>query len=355
MKRFISADPRFDGCDFIVPLAEDRVEPRLLQLTDMQVINAEQRRTPDRLRDDEIKAWQPEAFDGMCGNHIRSLVAQTRPDLIFITGDIVYGSFDDDGSTLDWFCRLMASFRIPWAPVFGNHDNETAKGVTWQCERLENSEYCLFKRGNVTGNGNYTVGITVGDKLKFVLYMLDSNGCLKPAGLYADQFEFVRSRASNIRTAYGQTVPSLLAYHIPTEEFVTAEKVKGYLRDDRIFYTIGVDVPAKDGDFGSKHENVRVPQSADASPDLFALAEECGLVAVCVGHWHNVNTCIIYRGIRFVYGLKTGQYDYHMPGQVGGTLLRVTDGLPEVSHVPSLVPYAPYPKDAPMFRGMFAE
>lgn len=355
MNPYINTDPRFNGCDFIVPLPADRTEPRLLQLTDMQVINADQRRTPDRLRDDEINAWPPEAFDGLCGDHIRSLVAQTRPDVIFITGDIVYGSFDDNGSTLEWFCRLMDSFRIPWAPVFGNHDNETAKGVAWQCERLESSEYCLFKRGTVTGNGNYTVGITVGDTLKYVLYMLDSNGCLKPAGLYADQIEFVRSRASDIRSACGYTVSSLLAFHIPTEEFMIAEKEKGYLRDDRNFYTIGVDIPAKDSDFGSKHENVCAFASFEANHDLFALAEECGLTAVCVGHWHNVNTCITYRGIRFVYGLKTGQYDYHVPGQVGGTLLRIADRLPEVTHVPSLVPYAPYPKGAPMFRGMFTE
>ena len=129
----------FAGCDFVVSLSEDRINTKIkiLQLTDMQVIDSSQRRTPDRIRADEIAAWDPKNFDAQCGNHIRSLIAQTKPDLIIMTGDIVYGSFDDNGTTLDWFCNLMDSFKIPWAPTFGNHDNESRKGVDWQCARLK--------------------------------------------------------------------------------------------------------------------------------------------------------------------------------------------------------------------------
>lgn len=67
-------------------------------------------------------------------------VAQAYPDLIIITGDIVYGSFDDSGATLRWMCKLLDSFEIPWAPVFGNHDNESKMGVAWQCRQLEKKQ-----------------------------------------------------------------------------------------------------------------------------------------------------------------------------------------------------------------------
>ena len=184
----------FDGCDVVVKLNKKR-KIRILQLTDMQVIDSTQRRTPDRLRSDEIKAWLPENFDVLCGDHIRSVVAQARPDLIIITGDMTYGSFDDTGSTLLWLCRLMDSFSIPWAPVFGNHDNESKIGVDRQCRILEESRYCIFKRGSVSGNGNYTVGVAIGDELIRVLYMTDSNGCsasddqavIKTRGIYPDK------------------------------------------------------------------------------------------------------------------------------------------------------------------------
>ena len=94
----IKNDSNFKGCDFVVQLGAERQSTpiRLLQLTDTQIIDSSQMRTPDRLRPGEINAWRPELFDAQCGDHIRSLVAQTRPELIFITGDMIYGSFDDN-------------------------------------------------------------------------------------------------------------------------------------------------------------------------------------------------------------------------------------------------------------------
>lgn len=333
MGNYQNTDSRYDGCDLILPLPARTAPLRLLQLTDMQVINAALRRTPGRLQANEIAAWSPHSFDAMCGNHIRSLVAQTKPDLIFITGDITYGSFDDDGSSLTWFCQLMDSFAIPWAPVFGNHDNESAMGVAWQCELFEKSRYCLFARGNVTGNGNYTIGITVGGELTYALHMLDSHGCLRGEGLMPDQLALVRDHAARMQAACGHCVPALLAYHSPTAEFAVAERAKGYAAGDDTMYTIGVDTPAADGDFGCRFERLPMPQPTIPPDSLFTLASDYGINAVCVGHCHNINTCITYRGIRLVFGLKTGQYDYHIPGQVGGTLLHIGDGLPEVTHV----------------------
>ena len=64
----------FAGCDSVVVLNEDRrnTKIRLLQITDMQFIDSSQMRTPDRLREDEIVAWNSNALEGQCGAHIRS-------------------------------------------------------------------------------------------------------------------------------------------------------------------------------------------------------------------------------------------------------------------------------------------
>ncbi len=351
----------FDGCDFVVKTSENR-KIRLLQITDMQVIDSTQRRTPDRLRADEIKAWLPENFDALFGNHVRALVAETHPDLIFITGDITYGSFDDSGSTFTKICELMDSFSIPWAPVFGNHDNESKMGVKWQCELFEKCEYCLFKRGSVSGNGNYTVGIAVNDKLVRVLHMLDSNGCknssdpevVKEKGIYPDQLELVRSNTGRIEAAQGCPVPAFAAFHIPTASFIEAEIKKGYSKDGSTSYTIGVDTEAKDRDFGCKDEDIT--KYAIKSDDSFtSLLRECHVNGVFAGHLHKTNTCIEYGGIRWVFGLKTGQYDYHNIGQTGGTLITLEDGDFEVCHVPSLVVHGRYPRLANMFKELFAE
>lgn len=60
MQNVIRKQPsEFPGCDFVIQLGEQRKNTpiKLLQLTDMQVIDAQQRRTPDRIRSDEIAAW----------------------------------------------------------------------------------------------------------------------------------------------------------------------------------------------------------------------------------------------------------------------------------------------------------
>ena len=351
----------FEGCDFVVQLPEERknTEIKILQITDMQLIDATQRRTPERLRPDERAAWDPKNFDLQCGNHIRSLVAQARPDLIIITGDIIYGSFDDNGSTLKWFANFMDSIGIPWAPVFGNHDNESALGVAWQCNLLENAEYCLFKRGNVSGNGNYTVGVAIGDKLVRVLHMIDSNGCtqaidvanVRARGIYPDQFEMIRTNTALIRGAQKQEVPAFMAFHIPVEAFREAEKGKGYIKNDDENYVIGVDVPQKDSDFGFRLEKyTTVPIKCD----FIEFAKEVNIDGVFVGHAHAICFSISYKDIVWTYGLKTGQYDYHIPCQIGGTLITLQGEKFKVNHLPSLVMCSMFAGRAPMFKDFFA-
>lgn len=349
----------FEGCNFVVQLPPDRINgtATVLQLTDIQFIDASQRRTPDRIRPDEIEAWLPENFDGQCCNHIRSLVAQTRPDLIIITGDIVYGSFDDSGRMLDRFCTFMDSLEIPWAPVFGNHDNECRLGVARQCDRLEQSAFCLFERGSVSGHGNYTVGIAAGERLIRVLHMMDSHGChgaedpavVKAPGLHPDQLELIRHNTAQIQAAQQRKIPAFLAFHIPVDCFLAAEEAKGYGHG---LYTIGVDVPAKDGDFGFCLERY-MPFGTDGHFIEFLHAQQ--IDGVFVGHIHKNCTSITYENIRWTFGLKTGQYDYHQPYQIGGTMITLWGSSFRVNHVPSLVNGAPMPACAPMFKGLFAD
>ncbi|MBQ4516472.1 MAG: metallophosphoesterase [Clostridia bacterium] len=340
----------FAGCDFVLQFDESRknTKIKLLQITDMQFIDATQRRYPERLTPPEVTAWAPENFDISAGTHIRSLIAQTKPDMIFITGDIVYGSFDDAGTTLEWYCDFMDSLGIPWAPVFGNHDNESAKGVTWQCEQFEKSKYCMFKRGEVSGHCNYSVGIAVGDELIRIMHMVDSNGCefdhdhtdvIREEKIFADQIELICQNSSLADKAQNKKIPGFVACHAPTKEYRDAEIAKGYYTE-KGNYTIGADVEAKDDDFG--YMGSALTQFTATEGDFLSTLKQSNVEAMFVGHWHSRNTCVKYEGIRWIYGLKTGIYDSHIPGQLGGTLVTLEGNNFEVSHVHSLVKYPPY-------------
>ncbi len=266
----------------------------------------------------------------------------------------MYGSFDDSGRIFERFCNFVDSFCIPWACVFGNHDNETNRGVDWQCDLLEKTKYGMFKRGNVSGNGNYMVGICAGDEIVRVIHMLDSHGCLSKAGIYPDQLELVKENAELVNKMQNKNVPAFIAMHYPTEEYRVAELSKGYMTEERESYVIGVDVDAKDDDFGSKVQNFKKVNPV-CTPGFMDTVKECNVQAVFVGHFHSVNTCITYEGVKWVMGLKTGQYDYHNPGQLGGTLITLENEKFTVSHLPALVNYSPFPGGSIIFKNFFAE
>ncbi len=336
--------------DFVVDIPAGARPARILQLTDTQIIDASQQRTPDRLNEREIAYWQPESLDAQCFDHIRALVAATTPDLIILTGDVVYGEFDDSGRFFEAFCAFMDSLEIPWAPVYGNHDTSSQKGVYWQNEQFENAAYCLFKAGKVTGNGNYSVLVTRGGKPVRALYMLDSHGdgwanppeARIPAGLYPDQLEWFRTTSAGLTARMGGTpVPGFMGFHIPSSEFRLADRQKGYEVAPK--YILGVHVPAEPGDFGAHREGHAAFRSPEGFLDDLHTA---GVDGVFVGHCHGINTSVVWEGIRWTYGLKTGQYDFHIFTQQGGTLATLWgEGLGDfdVCHIPSTAQSAPVP------------
>ena len=319
---------------------------RILQLTDMQIIDSSQCRRPDRLCQREREIWSPEFVEKNCYSHIRDLVVQTSPHLIIVTGDIVYGEFDDSGRILRGFVDFMEGLDIPWAPVFGNHDKESRIGIEGIVEILQGSSSCLFQTETDSyedGEGNYAVKIYRGDELIEMVYMLDTKGCTRatdqalrrPAGITEGQCRLMERHAEGARAEKGSTVPAILAYHIPTAEFFQGFEEKGYPFEEG--FVLGATVDAQKGDFGAYLEK---EYGFAASPDDFlGRLQACGVRGVFTGHDHMVNTSVVWRDIRWTFGLKTGTYDYHTNGSLGGTLIETDGEELTVRHVPTLVGY----------------
>ena len=305
----------------------------VLQITDMQIIDASQRRYPERLSAGELEIYKTELTDKNCYSHIRDLVEKAKPDLIIITGDIVYGSFDDSGRILDEFIAFMESLGVPWAPVYGNHDNESYIGVVEQCRRYSAAPNCLFARGSVTGNCNYTVGLYDEGELFRVLYMVDSNGCggtdqpavRREKGFGEDQVAWLRDTADALRRETGKAVPGFFCCHIPTGDVVDAFLAGGYHTEEDFDtlgdFEIGVDRPVHtEGDCGFKSERANYNNCTERMAEHF---HYMGVDGVFVGHHHKINTSVYYDGIRYTFGVKTGIYDYHI--QLGGTCITIPE------------------------------
>lgn len=304
---------------------------RILQITDMQTIDANQRRTPNRIDGWKLTDWVPEKNEENSYGYIRQLIKRTDPDLIIITGDIIYGEFDDAGTSLVEFCGFMDSFEIPWAPVYGNHDNESNMGVEWQNKQFESAKYCLFKKGDVFGNGNYSIALCQNGKLIRKIAMMDSNGCGGRGitdGFRPDQLEWLKATMTQ-----EPNIPGFVCFHIQTVDFADAYIAAGYMDeygtpDKWKRFEIGKDVEAKNGDFGKRCEwfGLRIPP-------MHSLLREVGIDGVFVGHDHVNNTSVLYDGIRYTFGLKTGIYDYYDPTAVGGTLITLDGDKFAVKHI----------------------
>lgn len=302
--------------DFVVSVPADRA-PVILQLSDTQIIDASQARTQDRISQTLQEYWGADKKEQRCYSYLREIITNVNPDLILLTGDIIYGEFDDNGSAFLELVAFMESFAIPWAPVFGNHDNESAMGVEWQCDQFEAAEHCLFVQGEITGNGNYTVGIEQGGKLTRVFFMLDSNGCGNPSpstlandnfkrepGFSMKQTAWYKSVAKDIKKASPQTKLSF-AFHIQPD--VMGDAFAKYGTDGSTPVFIDYADNRQDGDFGyigHRHESIW-----DANRKIWNGLKDLGVDSVFLGHEHANSSSIVYEGVRLQFGMKSSTYD----------------------------------------------
>ena len=304
--------------DFLLEIPADR-NPIILQLTDTQIIDASQQRVPDRLCDEQRNYWQPEYKEIRCYQYLREIITAIKPDLIIFSGDVVYGEFDDSGKSFTEFVEFMESFQIPWAPIFGNHDNETIQGVDWQCAQFTAAKHCLFDQKNLSGNGNYSIGIVQNHQLKRVFYMLDTLACGNASaqtranghtpcvlGFQPDQMEWYTNQILEIQELSPTTKFSFV-YHVQPKIFEKAFAKYGFSDDN--FTPIDIDKhPNKqDTDLGYLGAPLKAPW--DLNYEVYNSIHALGVDSHFVGHEHANSASVIYNGVRFQFGMKSSTYD----------------------------------------------
>ncbi len=326
--------------DFIVDIPVGK-SPVILQLTDTQTIDASQMRTKDRLNASSAAYYAKENVNIRLNDHLDQIIEEVSPDFILLTGDMIYGEFDDSGSQFAALVRKMDSFGIPWAPIFGNHEAESAMGADWQCSVLENAEFCLFKQRDITGNGNYTVGITQGGKLIRIFFMMDSNGTghaseetlanghtKKGAGFGDDQVAWFEEIGAKLKKNSPKTKISF-AFHIPMNAFYDAYEQYGFTRLKNAPVNIDAHPDKAEMDFG--YIGTEWGTGWDANGEIFAKMKVLGVDSIYCGHEHANSASAVFDGVRFQFGQKIATYDalnwlledgtvkFAYPGQVQGT------------------------------------
>lgn len=288
--------------------------------------------TVDKTREDfkilmltDTQLWSNPKKNKECYEEMDKLVEKTKPDMITLPGDVL--SAMASRFSINNFIKHMDSYKIPWAPVFGNHDNEIpTNSLNWQGDKYEASKYCLFRKGPsiLYGCGNYVVNIVENGKPVYSVYMFDNGRYLKydkdtTKEIYMgyEQIAWYEWNVLGINKAAGYTVPSMTFSHFAQPEFKEAiEKcgVKG--KDDS--YTI-----PKEYGFGYCQY---LPGCAPVKSGFVDKCKELGSTKyIFCGHDHENNASVTDDGITYTYGLKTGPspVPWNFAKETGGTLITI--------------------------------
>ncbi len=239
-----------------------------------------------------------------------------HPDFIIFTGDIVCCG-NGTGDCLSELLSMVNGCQIPFGIVFGNHDDEKdlSREQLMEIARKYAFNCSWDEEPSIHGVSNYVLPVRSSDGTKeaALLYCLDSNAYSQMEGvdgydyIRRDQVEWYVRQSEKHRERNGKPLPALAFFHIPIPEYKEAS-----LFEETNFY-------------GIRGEHVASPL---LNSGLFtAMKEQGDVMGVFVGHEHDNDFIVGWKGIALAYGRYAGTtvttYG-HLPN--GSRLIELEEG-----------------------------
>ena len=276
---------------------------------------------------------------------VNELVATEQPDLITVTGDLAMGGMY---GALSLLVDILDSTGIPWAPVMGNHDHQDLDAyIDMVADYMEQGQNSIFARGDrELGCGNYIIVIRENGVPLHALIMMDTHGKFyfvdengheySEYGALTDKQLGWYARACDELAAMG-VKESTYFCHIPCytykEAFEAAlkEGVDRLSVDPRDGMQTGVWNEGYEDSFGVNFAGISSNPHDNGFFDL--VLEKGNTKTLICGHNHENDFSIGYRGVRFVFALKTGAGYSWNPNLSGGTVIEIgSDSHASVRH-----------------------
>lgn len=249
---------------------------------------------------------------------LKEVIDAEKPDLLVFTGDMVW---KNEGTTRQALNELFAPViekQVPWAYVFGNHDDETDMKRIDIMNYVMTKPYCLAVHGNkgISGVGNYALEVKKAnsDTVASVLYCMDSHAYtpIKKIGGYAwfkpDQIDwYSKESAAYTKANDNKPLPSLAFFHIPLMEY--AEMTA---KQDSLLV-------------GTKRER---ECNGKLNSGMFAAMRTNGdIMGTFVGHDHDNDYIGVWYDIALAYGRYSGgKTVYNNLGNNGCRVIELTEG-----------------------------
>lgn len=246
---------------------------------------------------------------------ISEVLVAEQPDMVMLTGDVVWSDSVIDGFKA--ILRPILERKIPFAFVFGNHDAQFELDHAQIYDFIQPLPYSLMPvRTPGVDSPDYAVEIlsSKSDSVASVLYCLDSHmktpikGIGKYAWLKPEQVMWYKdlSWAYQVKND-GDTVPSLMFFHIPIPEVAAA-----WEDNENMGY-------------GTKGENVCCPA---LNSGMFTAVKERGDVfGMFFGHDHDNDFAVDYYDVLLGYGRYSGGNTvYNHLGKNGARIIVLKEG-----------------------------
>lgn len=250
--------------------------------------------------------------------NISTVLDIEKPDLVIITGDIVWGKPAE--KALKDVLKPIIDRNLPFAVTWGNHDAERDLTTSQLQAIVENMPGNVgIDNKKIVGDSDFTLPI-IGENQKpaFVLYCFDSHtySPLKQVEGYdwikSEQIETYRTKSKQYTEANnGNPLPALAFFHIALPEYNLAAS-------DESAPLIGI-----------RGEKACAPK---INTGMFAAMLECGdVMGTFVGHDHNDNYITEYFGISLGYGQYSGGKTvyFDLPCGNGGRVFELIEGKKE--------------------------
>ncbi|PCH44068.1 Metallo-dependent phosphatase [Wolfiporia cocos MD-104 SS10] len=298
--------------------------------------------------------------DNLTNTLLGRMLDAERPDLVVFTGDQLNGQGTawDARSVLAKFARAVTEREIPWAAIFGNHDEEDGDSKELQVKYMQGLPYSLVQQGpkDIHGVGNYVLKVMSADASMthlLTLYFLDSGsyskGFLNWLGwfvpteydyIHQDQIDWFLQESSSIdpierpftpdsgkdlgriwkRQASDQVTPdtvrlakpnALMFFHIPLQESYTAADI-----DPLTGAPLDVGTHDLEGQGSAKKQDgfftKGLLQALESDHRATSNAREVKVVSN--GHCHLTDNCKRVKGVWLCFG---GGGSYSGYGKVG--------------------------------------
>ncbi|ASN04326.1 metallophosphoesterase family protein [Virgibacillus necropolis] len=249
---------------------------RILQLTDLHIGQLP-------FDNDDIRTF----------DHIKKVSNEYNPDLIVITGDLIWSEgIEKPGKSFEELIKVLNSLQKPITVTYGNHDTEENITRSDLRELEKKLDYKVNKKHSYIVEERESYCIELRDEsqeLLNVLYVIDS-GAVDP--LRIGTYEYVHPKQVNwfydVSNFYKQEkskkTEDLLFLHIPLPEYKDAWK-NGQV-------------------YGYKYEEVSSPV---LNTGLFtSLLLDKQVKGVFCGHDHDNDFDAIYHGIKLCFGRVSG-------------------------------------------------